>query len=57
MTDKRESLQRKIAMMRGLLNKLLEIEAPTSKRILRVSQKLDRLIVEYYKTYYRQKAG
>lgn len=39
----------RINRLKKQLNKLLEIEDPTSKQVLKLSQELDKFIVEYQK--------
>jgi|GEM_PF-2480855 len=47
MSCERENIKKKIDRMQDLLNKSLEKEKPLSNHILRISQKLDELIIEY----------
>lgn len=41
-----------IEKLRDLLNRMIESEESTYSEILEVSQKLDRLIVDYYRNAY-----
>lgn len=45
-----------IETMRELLNKMIESGTSTYNEILEVSQKLDTLIVGYYRTSYSERA-
>ncbi|MGE4283567.1 MAG: Spo0E family sporulation regulatory protein-aspartic acid phosphatase [Clostridia bacterium] len=47
MKHQRQVLRRQIEAIQNQLNEIIEIQGPSSKEVLKVSKKLDRLIVLY----------